>query len=171
MEEKKQSQVSNTSKEENYISTAASTASAAAKKQKQKRTKVIVAVGKRKKAIARATIKEGKGIIRVNKRLLDVYEPRYARMRIREPIMLAENKAEGIDINVSVRGGGIWGQADAARTAIANAIVIWSGDKKLKQLYHDYDRSLLVSDPRRTEPHKPSRSSAGPRRKKQQSKR
>ena len=136
-----------------------------------KKSRIIIAVGKRKKAIARASIKQGSGRVRINRRLLDNYEPRYIRMRMREPLILAEDLAKNADIQVNVRGGGIWGQADAARTAIANALVEFSKDKKLKQLYLDYDRSIMVSDPRRTEPHKPSRSSAGPRRKKQQSKR
>lgn len=84
---------------------------------------------------------------------------------------VAPQAAKGVNIDVTVKGGGIWGQADACRTAIANALVKFENSKELKQLFRDYDRSLLISDSRRTEPHKPSRSSAGPRRKKQQSKR
>ncbi|MBI2583174.1 MAG: 30S ribosomal protein S9 [Candidatus Aenigmarchaeota archaeon] len=141
------------------------------KAKKPKKEKIIATVGKRKRAVARATIRQGKGFVQVNNRPLDSYEPRYVRMRIQEPLIIAGALAENADISVNVSGGGIWGQADAARTAIANALVQWSGGKKLQQLYHEYDRSLLVSDPRRTEPHKPSRSTAGPRRKKQQSKR
>jgi small subunit ribosomal protein S9 len=137
----------------------------------KKRTKVMITVGKRKKAVARAVVREGKGKIRINSRLLDSISPRYVRMRVREPVMLAGLYAEKVDIDVSVKGGGIWGQADAARTAIANAFVQWTKDKELKQTYIDYDRSLLISDARQTEPHKPSRSTGGPRRTKQQSKR
>ena len=143
----------------------------AKKAKKPRKEKIVVAIGKRKKAVARAVIREGKGVVHINKRPLDGFEPKYVRMRIKESLMLAESAAQNVDIDVNVKGGGIWGQADAARTAIANALVEFSKDKKLRQLYHDYDRSLLVSDPRRTEPHKPSRSSAGPRRTKQQSKR
>ena len=98
-------------------------------------------------------------------------EPRYKRMRIKEALLLADKLADNVDIDVNVSGGGLWGQADAARTAIANALVDFSKDNNLKKIYLDYDRSLLISDARRTEPHKPSRSSAGPRRSKQQSKR
>jgi small subunit ribosomal protein S9 len=76
-----------------------------------------------------------------------------------------------VDISVNVKGGGVWGQADASRTAIGNALVKWSGSDDIRNVFVDYDRSILISDARRTEPHKPSRSSAGPRRKKQQSKR
>jgi small subunit ribosomal protein S9 len=133
--------------------------------------KVIQTVGKRKKAIARATIREGKGIVRINSKLIDLIEPKYIRMRVSEPLLLAGDLAKKVDINVKVCGGGMWGQADAARTAIANALLDFSKDDDLKKKFLEYDRSLLVSDARRTEPHKPSRSSAGPRRKKQQSKR
>ncbi len=136
-----------------------------------KKEKVLQAVGKRKKAVARATIKAGKGKVRINSQLLDLIEPRYKRMRIREALMIAEDIAGKADISVSVSGGGVWGQADAARTAIANALVKWSRSDELKQKYLKYDRFLMISDSRRTEPHKPSRSSAGPRRSKQQSKR
>jgi small subunit ribosomal protein S9 len=137
----------------------------------KKKTKVLIAVGKRKKAVAKAFIREGKGRIRINSKLLDMFEPKYVKMRIKEPVVLAGPYAEKVNIDVIVRGGGIWGQADAARTAIGNAFVIWTKDKNLKQTYIDYDRSILISDARRTEPHKPSRSTAGPRRTKQQSKR
>ena len=137
----------------------------------KKKEEFLQTVGKRKKAIARAIIRKGSGKVRINSILLDLIEPRYKRMRIKEALILAEDLADNVDIDVSVSGGGSWGQADAARTAIANAMVGFSKDDNLKKVYLDYDRSLLISDARRTEPHKPSRSSAGPRRSKQQSKR
>ena len=138
---------------------------------RKKKAKSIVAVGKRKKSIARASIREGKGVIRINSVPLDLIEPRYKQMRIKEALILAGDLAKNVDISVNVSGGGVWGQADASRTAIANALVQYTKNNELKQMYIDYDRSLLISDARRTEPHKPSRSSAGPRRSKQQSKR
>lgn len=139
--------------------------------EKPKKKKIIIAIGKRKKAIARAIVKEGRGNIRINSIPLAMIEPRYVQMRIREPIIIAGDAVKNVDIVVIVKGGGNWGQADAARTAIANSLVKFLKDNALKQKYIDYDRSLLISDARRTEPHKPSRSSAGPRRSKQQSKR
>ncbi|MBI4170314.1 MAG: 30S ribosomal protein S9 [Candidatus Aenigmarchaeota archaeon] len=138
---------------------------------KKKKKKVLIADGKRKKAIARAVIREGTGRIRINAVLLDNIQPRYRQMRIKEAVMLAQEQMKGVNIDVTVKGGGIWGQADAVRTAIANALVNFYKDSALKNIYLDYDRTLLISDARRTEPHKPSRSSAGPRRTKQQSKR
>lgn len=146
-------------------------AEAQEKETKQKKKKTLIVVGKRKKAIARAIVREGGGAIMINSLPLDAVQPRYIQMRLKEPATLAGENAKKVDIDVKVRGGGVWGQADAARTAIANAIVQWTKDSKLKDMFLDYDRSLLVSDPRRTEPHKPSRSTAGPRRTKQQSKR
>ncbi len=140
-------------------------------KERKKRKKVIVAVGKRKRAIAKATIREGSGRVRINSIPLGLVSPRYKQIRVREPLVLAGELAKNVDIDVSVRGGGVWGQADAARTAIANALVQFHKDENLKNMYIEYSRSLLISDPRRTEPHKPSRSTAGPRRTKQQSKR
>ena len=137
----------------------------------KKKKKVIMTVGKRKKAKARAFISEGVGRILINSKSIDTIQPRYVQMRLNEPVVIAGNIAKKVNIEVKVEGGGVWGQTDAARTAIANALVKWSKDNKLKEAYIDYDRSLLVSDPRRTEPHKPSRSTAGPRRGKQQSKR
>ena len=139
--------------------------------EKKKKKKVIIAIGTRKKAIARAVLREGSGKVRINSVLLDLFEPRYTQMRIKEALLLASDIAKNVDIEVNVSGGGIWGQADASRNAIANGLVSWTKDDSLKQAYLEYDRSLLIPDARRTEPHKPSRSSAGPRRTKQQSKR
>ena len=62
-------------------------------------------------------------------------------------------------------------QADATRQAIAKGLVEYFDNKNLKDKYLEYDRNLLVYDSRRTEPHKPSRSSQGARRHKQRSKR
>lgn len=140
-------------------------------KEKKKKTKTIIAIGKRKKVVAQAVIREGKGRVRINGMPIALIEPRYKLMRISEALIIAGDLVNNVDIDVKVRGGGVWGQADAVRTAIANALVKWTKNEKLRNMYVDYDRTLLISDARRTEPHKPSRSTAGPRRTKQQSKR
>lgn len=140
-------------------------------KKKPKKEKIILATGKRKTAVARARIKEGISKITVNNIPLDIWEPEYARLKIREPLLLADDRIKNLDIKINVRGGGISSQADAVRQAIAKGIVEFLKDEKLKDIYLDYDRSLLVFDSRRTEPHKPSRSKSGPRRHKQRSKR
>ena len=140
---------------------------------------IINTVGKRKKAVARATIKEGSGKIRINKIDLSTIQNRYIRIRLEEPLILIKDMLplDKLDISINIAGGGIWGQADAARTAMGKCLVNWAMKKKkttgenIKKIFTEYDRTLIVSDARRTEPHKPSRSSAGPRRKKQQSKR
>src|SRR3989338_2565806 len=135
----------------------------------KRKEKSVITSGKRKKAVASALITAGTGKIRINSVPLELVQPDYAKLRVKEALMLAGDSAKTIDIDVSVNGGGVWGQADAARTAIANALV--QKDENLRNVYLAYDRSLLISDPRRTEPHKPSRSKDGPRASKQQSKR
>ncbi|MCK5334055.1 MAG: 30S ribosomal protein S9 [Candidatus Aenigmarchaeota archaeon] len=143
------------------------------KKPEVKKVKALNTVGKRKKAVARAYLSEGKGIVRINKKALSTVMPELLRMKISEPFMIAGNEITGtIDINVNVIGGGINSQTEAARQAIARGLVEWVKNKKeLRQKFIAYDRSLLVYDPRRTEPHKCSRSSKGARRKRQLSKR
>ncbi|MCK5233325.1 MAG: 30S ribosomal protein S9 [Candidatus Aenigmarchaeota archaeon] len=143
------------------------------KKPDAKKVKTLSTVGKRKKAVARAHLREGKGVVRINKKALSTIMPELLRMKISEPFMIAGNEITGtIDITVNVIGGGINSQTEAARQAIARGLVEWVKNKKeLRQKFITYDRSLLVYDPRRTEPHKCSRSSKGARRKRQLSKR
>ncbi|HIP90849.1 MAG TPA: 30S ribosomal protein S9 [Methanothermococcus okinawensis] len=131
--------------------------------------KVIHTVGKRKSAVARATAREGKGRIRINKVPVEIFGPKYLNMKLMEPIVLASDVIETMDIDITVKGGGISGQIDAARTALGKAIVEFTGSMEIKNKFLEYDRTLLVSDARRTEPHKPSRSTKGPRAKRQKS--
>ena len=116
--------------------------------------KVVNTSGKRKSAVARATVQKGKGLIRINKIPVELYEPEIARWKIMDALRIAENHMEKINIDVNVKGGGYMGQASAVRTAIAKGIVTFTGDPSLKIAYLDYDRSLLVSDSRRKEPKK-----------------
>lgn len=117
--------------------------------------KVVHTSGKRKTAIARGTIREGKGRVRVNKSPVELYNPELARLKITEPLKLAdENVVNNVDINVHVTGGGIMGQAEAARMVIAKGLVQWTNDIELKEKYSQYDRTMLVGDPRRSEPKK-----------------
>ncbi|MCJ2555694.1 MAG: 30S ribosomal protein S9 [Candidatus Thermoplasmatota archaeon] len=129
--------------------------------------KIIQTSGKRKKAIARATIKPGKGLVRVNKRPVEILSPELARQKILEPIVMAGDKIKKLDIEVNVQGGGIMGQADATRTAIARGIVAYLENKELELLYKERDRTLLASDPRRKMPKKPM--GRGARKKRQKS--
>ncbi len=114
--------------------------------------RIVLTSGKRKTAIARATTKAGKGRIRINSIPLEIYPSELARMKIQEPIVLAgEDVIKSIDIIVNVKGGGIIGQADAARTAIGRALVIWTQDPTLRSKFMHYDRTILVADSRRKE--------------------
>jgi len=123
---------------------------------------------KKKTAIARATIKKGKGIIKINKMNLEIYAEGHILEMIKEPIKIAEENVKEFDINVTVKGSGRMSQAVAIRSAIAKAFVRAKG-KKLKDLFLLYDRSLLVDDVRKVESKKPLGRKA--RSKKQKSKR
>ena len=131
--------------------------------------KVVHTVGKRKTSIARATAREGKGRIRINKVPIELFGPKYLNMKLMEPIILAGDVINTMDIDITVKGGGVSGQIDAVRTALGKAIVEFTGSMEIKKKFLEYDRTLLVSDARRTEPHKPSRSTKGPRAKRQKS--
>jgi len=143
---------------------------AAAKEAKQDKG-FVYTTGKRKTAVARATVRPGTGRLMINSRPLDVWGIEIFRMWIREPLMLAEDVAAKTDIDVIVRGGGIPSQAEATRIAIARGLVKLTKDNALRDKFLEYDRGLLVYDFRRTEVHKPSRSRKGARRHKQRSKR
>lgn len=122
--------------------------------------KTVNTTGKRKSAIARAVLREGKGIIRINSFNLDVLQPRFAKMKIQEPLMIAGDIVKTVDIDVNVIGGGWQSQSEASRLAIARALVEFSGSKKMKQDFLDYDRHLLVADSRARETRKPNDSRA-----------
>ena len=85
--------------------------------------KVVHTSGKRKTAIARGTVREGTGKVRINKVPLELYSPELARLKLTEPL-------------------------------IAKGLVQWTQDMDLKEIYTQYDRTMLVGDPRRSEPKK-----------------
>lgn len=126
--------------------------------------KIINTKGKRKRAIARATLVPGKGKIKINGQYLQNYSTNYMRMRIAEPLTLAGETAQNVDIEVNVIGGGVNGQADASRLAIARALVEFA--PSLKNVFTEYDRLLLVADVRRKETRKPNDSKARAKRQK-----
>lgn len=119
--------------------------------------KNILTSGKRKRAIARATTRSGSGIVKINNLILDCYGSKMYRLKLREPLIIAGDVADKVDINVNVFGGGIASQADASRLAIAKGLVEFSKSDKLKEDFLNYDRNLLVADVRRKEPAKPNR--------------
>lgn len=129
--------------------------------------KVVNTSGKRKTAIAKATVTKGIGRVRINKKPVEFYEPEIARWKIFEPLNLANKHINSVDIDVVVSGGGFMSQANAVRTAIARGLVQYTGDPSLKVSYLDYDRNLLVNDARIKESKKPL--GRGARKKRQKS--
>lgn len=129
--------------------------------------KIVHVSGKRKSAVARATVREGNGRVRVNAKLLSVFSPPLARMKIEEPLIIAGDLAQKVNIDVVVRGGGVISGAEAVRLTIARGLVEFAGRGPLRQRFLDYDRNLLIADVRRNEPHKPGDSK--PRAKRQKS--
>ncbi len=118
-------------------------------------TKVLLTSGKRKTAVARATVRAGKGRVRVNNVPVEIFEPQIARDKILEPLRLAgDNVWRQLDIDIRMSGGGFMGQADAARTAVARALLRWTKSSHLQTLFAEYDRTLIAGDPRRREPKK-----------------
>ena len=82
----------------------------------------VYATGKRKSAIARLWIFEGKGEISVNnKQLTDVYENKLIQNKILQPLSVL-NLTNKYDIKVTLRGGGVMGQIDAFRLALARVL-------------------------------------------------
>lgn len=117
--------------------------------------RAVVASGKRKTAVARAVIRRGQGRVRINKVPLEIHQPEMARLKIQEALALAGEKVTKVDIDVNVHGGGIMGQADAIRTAVARGLVSFYEDDDLESLLRNYDRTLIVPDIRRKLPKKP----------------
>jgi small subunit ribosomal protein S9 len=137
--------------------------------------RIVIATGKRKRAIARAVIRPGKGRVRINGIPIELYPIEMARIKMMEPLLLAGEKIRNlVDIDVNVKGGGVMGQADAVRMAIARGLVEFfkcEGEteeckwlnklsKDLEEIFSEYDKTMLSGDPRRTEPEKYMRYSA-----------
>ena len=120
--------------------------------------------GKRKTAIARAVVKAGTGKVTINKVPIDVFTPELARLKIEEPLGLVPEKAQN---SVNVNGGGVMGQAAAARTAIARGLVEFYKDEEMEAVFRAYDRTLIINDDRRKLPKNPL--GPGARAKKQKS--
>ena len=111
--------------------------------------------GKKKTAIARATVRDGEGRVRINSQPVELVEPEMARLKMLEPFRIAgEDLRSQVDLDIDVAGGGVSGQADAVRTAIARGIVQHLNDAELRDAFMEFDRSLLVNDVRQSEPKK-----------------
>jgi small subunit ribosomal protein S9 len=121
----------------------------------------LVVSGKRKSAIAKVTIKEGKGEIKINDRTISSY-PQILQLEISEPLVISKEVLGKLnfDISVNVKGGGVSGQMQAARLAISRAIVEFTKSEDVRSALISYDRNLLVADTRRKETRKPGDSKA-----------
>jgi len=117
---------------------------------------VINTLGRRKTAVARIYIKEGKGTITVNKKDFKVYFPvPILQYVIQQPMEITGN-LEKYDIKANLNGGGITGQAEALRLAISRALVEINPEFRppLKA------KGLLRRDPRMVERKKPGQKKA-----------
>lgn len=148
---------------------------AAARKESEKTKKVLKAApkvitvsGKRKRAIAKATIREGSGIIKINKSPIETFDM-MRKLSLLEPLRIAQDvlkKEPYWNIDINVKSGGVEGQTDASRLAIARALVAFTKNEELRRAFLSYDRSLLIADVRRKEQRKPGDSKARAKRQK-----
>ncbi|CAK83029.1 unnamed protein product (macronuclear) [Paramecium tetraurelia] len=126
------------------------------------KSKLVQTFGRKKNAVASASVREGKGIVKVNGAPIELVNPAPLRQKALEPLLLLGQVRTGrIDIRVTVRGGGTTAQIYAIRQAISKGIVAYyqkyideTQKREIKDLLLQYDRTLLVADPRRCEPRK-----------------
>ncbi len=117
--------------------------------------KVLVVSGKRKTAVARAVVKPGVGRVRINMTPVEIFEPVIAREKIMEPLLqVGEDVWKQLDMDVKTSGGGYMGQAEAARMAVANALLKWTKSSHVRTVFTEYDRTMIAGDSRRKEPKK-----------------
>ena len=126
---------------------------------------VVNTVGRRKAAVARVFVKPGNGQITINHKALDVYFPlNILQYEVKQP-MLVTNTLESYDVTINLDGGGIKGQAEAARMGIARALC--QVDAEFRSVLKK--NGFLTRDSREVERKKPGQ--PGARRKFQFSKR
>ena len=123
---------------------------------------VVHCFGRKKNSVANAEVKKGKGVLRVNGSPIDLLEPQSLRIKVYEPVLLLGLKRfQDLDIRIRVRGGGHISQIYAIRQALCKGVVAYyqkyvneTEKREIKELLLQYDRTLLVADPRRCEPKK-----------------
>lgn len=127
----------------------------------------LTIAGKRKTAVAKATIKQGSGKITINKIFYENLQ-NFHRLAIKEVIDITK-KIIGdfkFDISIRVNGGGQESQIQATRLAIAKAIIAMTKSSELRKAFVEYDKNMLIADTRRKEACKPGDSKARSRRQK-----
>jgi small subunit ribosomal protein S9 len=116
----------------------------------------IVSIGRRKSAVARIYVRDGKGVITINDRDYASYFPTEQLQTVaKQPLVLIDASSK-YDITVNLKGGGMTGQAEALRLAIARAIVKIDAEKKPQLKANGY----LTRDPREVERKKPGQPGA-----------
>ncbi len=126
------------------------------------KNQLVQCFGRKKNSVAVAAVKSGKGVLRVNGSPIELLEPQSLRVKVLEPILLLGLKRfQNLDIRIRVRGGGYVSQIYAIRQALSKGVVAYyqkyvneTEKREIKELLLQYDRSLLVADPRRCEPKK-----------------
>ncbi len=121
----------------------------------------MILSGKRKTAIAKASIKDGTGIVTINRKAIGAF-PMLQQLELKEPLIIAEQILGKLnfDISVNVASGGTASRIEASRLAIARAIVEFTKNDKIRAGFVAYDRNMLVADIRRKEAYKPGDSKA-----------
>jgi len=105
------------------------------------------ATGRRKKSVARVILRPGSGVLTVNRRPFESFFPAEAlRLEVRQPLVATETEGQ-FDIMILASGGGVHGQAGAARHGIARALLAFNPElrPKLRQ------GGFLTRDPRAKE--------------------
>ncbi len=117
---------------------------------------VINALGRRKAAVARVFVSEGSGKIVINKREFENYFPSMILQYVVKQPLSTLDAVEKYDININLKGGGYKGQSEAARLAIARALVKINPDDKSALRAEGF----MTRDPRVVERKKPGQPKA-----------
>ena len=134
----------------------------AAKKQ------ITIISGKRKTAVAKLKFVEGKGNIFYNHLPIEELHL-FHKLALMEPIRIYEAEIGDklkYDFHIKTSSGGKEGQIQAARLALAKALLHLTASQTLKKAFIKYDRNIIVPDSRRKETRKPGDSKARARRQK-----
>ena len=117
---------------------------------------VINTIGRRKSSVARIYLSEGKGNVTVNSRdYKEYFTTGVLQYKVNQPFQLTETEGQ-YDVKVNVKGGGVNGQVEAVRLAIARALVEVDAENKPKLKAE----SLMTRDPRMVERKKPGQPKA-----------
>merc|ERR1711972_580208 len=133
-----------------------------ATEQGSKNRNFVQTFGKKKNSTAVAICRAGAGTLRINGVPIDLVEPALLRQKVLEPVtLIGMDRFRQYDIRLRVRGGGYTAQIYALRQALAKSIIAFYQKhleeftkREIKEILMEYDRKLLVADPRRCEPKK-----------------